>query len=597
MESLRTYRELLRNGPLARLLIGEFVSSIGDWLYLVALVVLVYRETQDPVILGIVGAARMLPYILLSIPAGIITDRFDRRLVLLTSDIARGLCMLVMAGLVFVDGPLWAIGAVAILAACFSTFFYPAIGALLPSLARDEREFGPANSAWATLDNFAWIVGPAIAGLLLATGELTLAFLLNAATFGIIAVVLWSLPRAVPLTAPSTQAPAGSGDEPGDEPGNEPGGAHADAASAIPPGLGPQGAIPTSGSWASALAPGRWLRPRVPHGINLAAVTGVTVVSSVTWFAFGGISILIVVIATDVFNGGDAATGYLNGAIGIGGTIGALLSGALVLRPSLGRVLLIGSVAFGAASLLLGIADSLLVAFVAITLASVGNLVTDVTGTTIFQRAVPDAYRGRLGGVMMTGQTASEALGTLVVPILVSVFGFAPVLGLTGALVIGLTLVAVALIGKSADVAPGPYDTDLKRIARLPLFGGLSPARVEQALRRLDPVDARAGDVILRQGDPADRFYVICGGSFAVTQAAEVGGEPRLLRTLTQDDVFGERGIIAGAPRAATITAATDGRLFTMDGADFLELVGGRKGMAERFLALYESPTESRGRA
>ncbi|HEX5826560.1 MAG TPA: MFS transporter, partial [Candidatus Limnocylindrales bacterium] len=143
---LRTYRELLRNGPLARLLVGEFVSSIGDWLYLVALVVLVYRETQDPVILGLVGAARMLPYIFLSIPAGIITDRFDRRHVLLASDLARGACMLVLAGLVATDGPLVAIAAVAMLAACFSTFFYPAIGALIPSLVRDETEFGPANS-------------------------------------------------------------------------------------------------------------------------------------------------------------------------------------------------------------------------------------------------------------------------------------------------------------------------------------------------------------------------------------------------------------------------------------------------------------------
>ncbi|HEY6569636.1 MAG TPA: MFS transporter, partial [Candidatus Limnocylindrales bacterium] len=95
-----TYRQLLRNGPLTRLFVGEFVSSIGDWLYLVALVVLVYQETQNPVVLGIVGAARMLPYILLSIPAGIISDRFDRRLVLLTTDLARAACMLVMAWIV-----------------------------------------------------------------------------------------------------------------------------------------------------------------------------------------------------------------------------------------------------------------------------------------------------------------------------------------------------------------------------------------------------------------------------------------------------------------------------------------------------------------
>ena len=67
-----------------------------------------------------------------------------------------------------------------------------------------------------------------------------------------------------------------------------------------------------------------------------------------TWFAFGGIGILIVVIAMDVFHGGDAATGYLNVALGVGGTVGALLSAALVLRPRLGQVLLVGAAASSA---------------------------------------------------------------------------------------------------------------------------------------------------------------------------------------------------------------------------------------------------------
>jgi MFS family permease len=551
MDVLRTYRELLRNGPLARLLIGEFVSSIGDWLYLVALVVLVYRETEDPIVLGIVGAVRMLPYIFLSIPAGIITDRFDRRYVLLVSDLARAACMVVLAILVASDGPLWAVTLVAMLAASFSTFFYPAIGALLPSLVRDEREFGPANSAWATLDNFAWIVGPGIAGLLLVTGDIALAFLLNAVSFGLIAVILWTLPASRPVPAARTTD---------------------DAAGETAAGRGR-------------------LEDLRAAGIRLSAVGGVTLVSSMTWFVFGGIGILIVVIATDVFNGGDAATGYLNAAIGIGGTVGALLAGALVLRPRLGRPLLLGALAFGAATLLLGVANTLVAAFIAIAIVSVGNLVTDVTGTTIFQRAVPDAYRGRFGGVMMTGQVTAETLGTLIVPILVTLFGFGVTFAVLGGLVVATTALAVAMIGGAADLAPGPYDADLRRIARLPLFGGLSPARIESALRRLDPLEAVAGDVIVREGDVADRFYVICGGTFRVTQLADDG--ERLLRTLGQDDVFGERGLLARSPRTATVTAETDGRLFSMSGEDFLELIGGQAGVRDRLMALYDTPAES----
>ena len=167
MSVLRAYRGLLSNGPLVRLLSGEFVSSIGDWLYLVALLIVVYETSADPLLLGLVGAARILPYVALSIPAGIIADRYERRLVLLITDVARGVIMLVMACLVAFDGPLWAIVALAILATCFSCFFGPTIGAYLPSLVRDERELGPANSAWSTLDNLAFVIGPAVGAILI----------------------------------------------------------------------------------------------------------------------------------------------------------------------------------------------------------------------------------------------------------------------------------------------------------------------------------------------------------------------------------------------------------------------------------------------
>ena len=100
------YRRLLANRPLTRLLAGEFISSIGDWLYLVALLIILYERTNDPVLLGIVGAARVLPYVFLSIPAGIVADRYDRRMVLLITDLGRGALMLVLAGLALIDGPI-----------------------------------------------------------------------------------------------------------------------------------------------------------------------------------------------------------------------------------------------------------------------------------------------------------------------------------------------------------------------------------------------------------------------------------------------------------------------------------------------------------
>lgn len=561
------------------------MSSIGDWLYLVALIVLVYRETQDPVILGIVGAARMIPYLVLSIPAGIITDRVDRRMVLLVSDLARMVCMLVLAALVYLDGPLIVIVVVAMVAACFSTFFYPAMGALLPSLVRDEREFGPANSAWATLDNSAWIVGPGLAGLLLASGEIGLAFLINAGTFVFIAAILWTLPRS---KAPSaTQAASAAAGTDSAARGTDPGAPGTDSTAPGTDSTASQPAAPTTGEPAEDTR--KVLRWRIPRSIDLRAVAGVVILDIATWFAFGGVTILIVVIAVDVFQGGDAATGYLNTAVGVGGTIGAVVSGVLVLRPHLRPPLLLGGVIAAGAIVLLGFAPSLGVAFVAIAVISLGALVLDVIRTTILQRIVPDRFRGRFTGLLMTTQTASEAGGTLVLPMLAAVFSIATVFGVLAIIVLGALAASLVLIGSAANVAAGPYDAALRRLARLSIFGGLSAARVEAGLRALEPIHVAAGDVVIRQGEPADRFYVIGEGSFEVTQADDRGAT-HVLRRLEQDAVFGERGIIARAPRSATVTALTDGLLFAMDGAAFLELVGARSGVAERFMSLYDQP-------
>ena len=129
MGVIAAYRRVLGNGNLTRLLFGEFVSSIGDWLYLVALLVLVWDATGgDTVALGIIGAARILPYVVLSIPAGIVADRFDRRMILLVTDIVRGVLMLVIAAAVYLDMSIWIIVALAITATCFSAFFWSRAG-------------------------------------------------------------------------------------------------------------------------------------------------------------------------------------------------------------------------------------------------------------------------------------------------------------------------------------------------------------------------------------------------------------------------------------------------------------------------------------
>jgi protein lysine acetyltransferase len=121
----------------------------------------------------------------------------------------------------------------------------------------------------------------------------------------------------------------------------------------------------------------------------------------------------------------------------------------------------------------------------------------------------------------------------------------------------------------------------------LPLFSGLPTPRLETAARSLRPVAAAPGEVVIREGDPADRFYLISEGRFEVTQQDPGSDQPRRLRQLGPGDVFGEIGLLRRSPRTATVTAVSAGRLLSLDDAEFTALVSAGPGLSTRLLDLY----------
>lgn len=533
MSLARTYVDLFRrNTALARLLAGEFISGIGDWLYLVAILVLVYADSGSAVLLGIVGAARIIPYVLLSVPAGIVADRYDRRMVLLVTDVARGILMLFLVVAVLVGAPTLVIVALSILAACFSTFFGPAISSLLPTLVAED-DLGPANSAWATLDNVAFIIGPALAGIILATGNLAIAFLINAMTFAVVAVVLWRLP------VPRRAAPAHATQTEGEE-------------------------------------------PKVAIGWRdlVRSLAGPFVLDSATSAVGGGLGVLSVLLALDVLGAGEAGTGYLNAATGVGGVVAGIVGGALLARR-LQVPLLVGGLAGGIGLVWLALASELWVAMLAIGLAVGGLLLLDVVNTTLIQRLVPDALRGRAMGLLQTSSAILYAGGSLFVPLLADTVGVVPVL--IGCAVICGAGVAGALVLSAGGRVTEPPDPVRLHLLEHPVFAGLPAARLETAARQMKPRPMQAGEMIIREGDVADRFYLIAEGSVHVTKAAEDG----LVAELAHGDVFGEIGLLRNSPRTATVTAHSDGTLMVLEADEFMELVSAGPGLSTRLLDLY----------
>jgi signal-transduction protein with cAMP-binding, CBS, and nucleotidyltransferase domain len=167
--------------------------------------------------------------------------------------------------------------------------------------------------------------------------------------------------------------------------------------------------------------------------------------------------------------------------------------------------------------------------------------------------------------------------------------------GLTSTLVVlagaGIAMAAAVVIGVlligPAAIAAVTLDPLRARLLHVPVFAGLPPARLDLAAQRAEIRNVTPGEVIIRQGDPADRFYVIVDGEFVVTQRQPEHDQPVELRRMHADEVFGEIGLLSGVPRTATVTAQAEGTLLSLSGADFLELVGSGPGLTSQLLDLH----------
>lgn len=123
--------------------------------------------------------------------------------------------------------------------------------------------------------------------------------------------------------------------------------------------------------------------------------------------------------------------------------------------------------------------------------------------------------------------------------------------------------------GRAPDpVASGPFSLSTLRAG---VFTQLPPAHIDELLRRFERVNVARGEVVIREGDQGDYYYVIQSGRFQVERL--VGGANVVLAELKAGDPFGEEALVAEAKRNATVTALTDGQLLRLNGPDFIELL------------------------
>src|SRR5262245_12257807 len=187
----RTPLAPFRSRDFSLLWFGSFVSQAGSQMHIVAVSWQVYELTRNPLALGGIGVARLVPLVLLALGSGVLADAMDRRKLMLYSQIAMMLCSAALAlasslGVVSI----WLIYAVTALASAARTLGMPARQAIVPSLVPREH-FSSALSLNIISWQAATIMGPTIGGLLIAGWGVSLVYWIDAVSFvAVIAALL-----------------------------------------------------------------------------------------------------------------------------------------------------------------------------------------------------------------------------------------------------------------------------------------------------------------------------------------------------------------------------------------------------------------------
>jgi MFS family permease len=345
------------------LLFGNMVSSTGRQITVVALPFQVYSFTHSSLAVGGIGAAQILPFILMSLAGGSIADAVDRRrLLLLTNSL---LCCCSAALTVAAFANLRSVVVLYIAAAVIAGLAavdYPSRAAVIPNLVSREH-LAPALSLNAVAQQITVIVGPALAGVLLAAFGAGPAYLIDAVAF--IAVIA--------------------------------------ATSLIPP-------QPTH-----QLHRESTLRS-VAGGLRFAwrhTILRSTFVLDIAAVVFGLRRALFPYLATTVYGVGATGLGVLYAAPGVGAVLAALASGwvARARRPG---VICVGAAAgFGLSTLALGLAPSFGFAVAAVGIGGAVDAWSVVSRWVIVQTLTPDEMRGRISSIMFMSANAGNYLGDI----------------------------------------------------------------------------------------------------------------------------------------------------------------------------------------
>jgi MFS family permease len=386
-----SFKQVLGNRAFRLLWVGQFVSSFGDWLAILALFSLIaFRWNGTPDKVAGIFVAFILPFALLGPPAGVFVDRWNLKRTMITSDLLR-------AGLVALfalASTVWHTYAVMALVSLVSSFFLPAMNKMIPRLVKKD-ELMVANALNAQTIHLTKIIAPAIAGLLVAWAGEKACFYLDALTFVFSAAMISQIRIEQPAGAKSEKT--------------------------------------LSAVWAE-------FREGLAFLNGHLALRFVVIAMSAAMFIIGAFNALIAVYVRETLQAGPKIFGALMSSIGLGTIAGA----AWIAKFAHGRpkplLVVWGIFGMGVGIMLLAIATNSPAALAcSLTLGLAASAVLIPT-QTMTQQETPHEMLGRVSSASISMMTVAQLMGVAVSGKLAALMGirhvyllFAALLGVLGA--------------------------------------------------------------------------------------------------------------------------------------------------------------------
>jgi MFS family permease len=372
---------------------GQSVSLIGTWMQSVAQQWVVYEMTGSKFLLGAVAFAGSLPTFFLMLPSGVLADRVPRRSILLyTQTASMILAFLLMILLAAGRLEVWHVFVMAALLGVVNSVDAPARQSFTVEIIEERGDLPNAIALNATMFNLARVIGPAAAGVILATWGAVWCFGVNGASF--IAVLAGLLLMRVP----------------------------------------PAVSIPSE-------EPFRQVRDGVRYVFGHPVIMPLillTIVSGVFAFSY---STLLPAFAVEVLHRGETALGLLNAAVGVGAVLGSLFMASRAHVEKRAGRLMLGSLLFTLSLLGFALSASFGLSLFLLVITGFGLVVQNTSINSIIQTLVDDNLRGRVMSIYLLAFFGAVPLGALQAGIVAQLLG--PATGMALSAGLGLLLAVV----------------------------------------------------------------------------------------------------------------------------------------------------------